>query len=142
MLSALHLRDFVIVRELDLDFANGLTVLTGETGAGKSILIDALGLLLGDRADAGVVRHGAERAELSAEFNCDKIPQVAAWLLEQGLSDEGEPLIIGRIIDASVKSRSFINGSPVTLAQLKGVGEFLVDIHGQHAHQSLLRHAA
>ncbi|MBM5570652.1 MULTISPECIES: DNA repair protein RecN [Deefgea] len=142
MLSALHLRDFVIVRELDLDFSQGLTVLTGETGAGKSILIDALGLLLGDRADAGVVRHGAERAELSAEFNCDKIPAVAAWLAEQGLSDEGEPLIIRRIIDASGKSRSFINGSPVTLAQLKGVGEFLVDIHGQHAHQSLLRHDA
>lgn len=142
MLSALHLRDFVIVRELDLDFSQGLTVLTGETGAGKSILIDALGLLLGDRADAGVVRHGAERAELSAEFICEKIPQVAQWLLEQGLNDEGEPLIIRRIIDASGKSRSFINGSPVTLAQLKGVGEFLVDIHGQHAHQSLLRHDA
>ncbi|MGL6041619.1 MAG: DNA repair protein RecN [Deefgea sp.] len=142
MLAALHLRDFVIVRELDLDFSQGLTVLTGETGAGKSILIDALGLLLGDRSDAGVVRHGAERTELSAEFNCDKIPQVAAWLAEQGLSDEGEPLIIRRIIDASGKSRSFINGSPVTLAQLKGVGEFLVDIHGQHAHQSLLRHDA
>ncbi|QZA78906.1 DNA repair protein RecN [Deefgea tanakiae] len=142
MLAALHLRDFVIVRELDLDFSQGLTVLTGETGAGKSILIDALGLLLGDRSDAGVVRHGAERAELSAEFICDKIPQVAEWLIEQGLNNEGEPLIIRRIIDASGKSRSFINGSPVTLAQLKGVGEFLVDIHGQHAHQSLLRHDA
>lgn len=142
MLAALHLRDFVIVRELDLDFSQGLTVLTGETGAGKSILIDALGLLLGDRSDAGVVRHGAERTELSAEFICDKIPQVAEWLAEQGLSNEGEPLIIRRIIDASGKSRSFINGSPVTLTQLKGVGEFLVDIHGQHAHQSLLRHDA
>ncbi len=142
MLSALHLRDFVIVRELNLDFANGLTVLTGETGAGKSILIDALGLLLGDRSDASVVRHGAERAELSAEFNCDTLPQVAQWLAEQGLTDEGEPLIIRRIIDANGKSRSFINGSPVTLTQLKGIGEFLVDIHGQNAHQSLLRHDA
>jgi DNA repair protein RecN (Recombination protein N) len=142
MLSALHLRDFVIVRELDLDFANGLTVLTGETGAGKSIIIDALGLLLGERADAGVVRHGCERAELSAEFATSNLPQVAAWLAEQGFSDEGDQLLIRRIIDASGKSRSFINGSPATLTQLKAVGEWLVDIHGQHAHQSLLRHDA
>ncbi|WP_410497995.1 DNA repair protein RecN [Chitinibacter sp. S2-10] len=142
MLSALHLRDFVIVRELDLDFAAGLTVLTGETGAGKSIIIDALGLLLGERADAGVVRHGCERAELSAEFATHDLPQVAAWLTEQGLSDEGEQLLLRRVIDASGKSRSFINGSPATLSQLKAVGEWLVDIHGQHAHQSLLRHDA
>lgn len=142
MLSALHLRDFVIVRELDLDFADGLTVLTGETGAGKSIIIDALGLLLGERADAGVVRHGCERAELSAEFATSNLPQVAAWLGEQGFSDEGDQLLIRRIIDAGGKSRSFINGSPATLNQLKAVGEWLVDIHGQHAHQSLLRHDA
>ncbi|QZA79764.1 DNA repair protein RecN [Deefgea piscis] len=142
MLAALHLRDFVIVRELDLDFQAGLTVLTGETGAGKSILIDALGLLLGDRSDAGVVRHGAERAELSAEFMCEALSGVTAWLIEQGLSEDCAPLIIRRVIDANGKSRSFINGSPVTLSQLKGIGEFLVDIHGQHAHQSLLRHDA
>ncbi|WP_028450734.1 DNA repair protein RecN [Chitinibacter tainanensis] len=142
MLSALHLRDFVIVRELDLDFASGLTVLTGETGAGKSIIIDALGLLLGERTDAGVVRHGAERTEISAEFNISAVAKTSAWLAEQGFSDEGELLLIRRIIDASGKSRAFINGSPATLAQLKSLGEGLVDIHGQHAHQSLLRHEA
>ncbi|MBE9609492.1 DNA repair protein RecN [Chitinilyticum piscinae] len=139
MLHSLHLRDFVIVRELELSFSAGLTVLTGETGAGKSILIDALGLLLGERADAGLVRQGAERAELNAVFTPDAQPGIAAWLEAEALQGDDGQLLLRRVIDSSGKSRAWINGTPVTLAQLKSLGELLVDIHGQHAHQSLLR---
>lgn len=140
MLTTLQLKNFVIVRELELDFANGLSVLTGETGAGKSILIDALGLLLGDRADAGVVRHGCERAELGASFSIDDSPAPQGWLAEQELSgDDADELVLRRTIDSSGKSRAWINGRSATLAQLKELGEMLVEIHGQHAHQTLLR---
>ena len=137
MLLHLHLRDFVIVPELDIDLAAGFTVLTGETGAGKSILIDALKLALGERADSSVVRTGALRAEISAEFSLT--PPLAAWLEEQGFAAEGDSVLLRRVIDAQGKSRGFLNGSPATAAQLKSAGEWLVDIHGQHAYQGLVR---
>ena len=140
MLLTLSVRDFVVVESLELDFGPGFTVLTGETGAGKSILIDALQLALGERADSGVIREGAPRAEVAAEFRID--PGGALWLANAGLDREGDVALLRRIVDAAGRSRAFINGSPVTLAQLREFGETLVDIHGQHAHQSLLRAAA
>ena len=140
MLLTLSVRDFVVVESLELDFGPGFTVLTGETGAGKSILIDALQLALGERGDSGVIREGAPRAEVAAEFRID--PRGAAWLADAGLDCEGEVALLRRIVDATGRSRAFVNGSPVTLAQLREFGEALVDIHGQHAHQSLLRAAA
>lgn len=141
MLRSLSIRDFVIVDRMDLDFDRGFTVLSGETGAGKSILVDALGLLLGERGDALVVRQGAERAELSAEFDLQDAPGCARWLGENALAEDSSYLV-RRVIDVSGRSRAFINGRAVTLAQLKAAGEFLVDIHGQHQHQSLLRPSA
>lgn len=139
MLLSLSVRDFVIVDRVELELSGGFTVLTGETGAGKSILMDALALVLGDRADAGVVRAGRERAEISAEFSLDDLPEVAAWLQEQDLADEPGLCLIRRVIDAGGRSRAFINGRAATLQQLREVGEQLVDIHGQHAHQLLLK---
>ncbi|MFD0669262.1 DNA repair protein RecN [Ramlibacter sp. MAHUQ-53] len=135
-LRRIALRDFVIVRELELDLSSGFSVLTGETGAGKSILVDALQLALGARADAGVVREGAARADISAEF--DSPAALAAWLEEAGF-ENGEALLLRRSIDAQGKSRAWINGSPATATQLREAGERLVDIHGQHAWQSLTR---
>lgn len=138
MLLTLTLSDFVIVDKLHLDFDTGFTVLTGETGAGKSITLDALGLLMGDKADYSQVRHGAKDAQFSALFDISQLPHTQALLLEQGLIQEGETeLAIRRIIDAKGRSRSFINDQTVTLAQLKTVGEQLIDIHGQNAHHSL-----
>ncbi|PZP61127.1 MAG: DNA repair protein RecN [Azospira oryzae] len=139
MLRYLRIRDFVIVDEAELQFAGGFTALTGETGAGKSILIDALALVLGERADAGVVRAGAARAEVAAEFDVSRLPQVEAWLAESGF--EGDPgiCLLRRVVEAGGRSRAFVNGALATVQQLKAVGELLVDIHGQHAHQSLLR---
>ncbi len=138
MLRQLSIRDFVIVSAEELDFSSGFTTLTGETGAGKSILLDALGLLLGERGEAGLIRAGAGRAELSAGFDLDDAPRAAAWLADQQLeSDSG--LLLRRVLDAQGKSRCWINGRPATLQQLREVGEMLVDIHGQHAHQSLSR---
>jgi DNA repair protein RecN (Recombination protein N) len=135
-LKRIALRDFVIVRELELDLAQGFSVLTGETGAGKSILIDALQLALGARADASVVREGAARTDISAEF--DLPPALAPWLQEAGFeSDDG--LLLRRSIDAQGKSRAWINGSPATATQLRELADQLVDIHGQHAWQSLTR---
>ena len=138
MLLALSLRDFVIVDQLNLDFDNGFTVLTGETGAGKSITLDALGLLLGDKADFSQIRHGAPEAQLSALFDISDLPELQAELREQGLleADDTE-LAIRRIIDAKGKSRNFINNQAATLSQLKQIGEQLIDIHGQNAHHSL-----
>ena len=135
-LRSISLRDFVIVHLLELDLTNGFTVLTGETGAGKSILIDALQLALGARADAGVVREGAMRCEISAEF--DSPPLVASWLEESGFNS-GDTLLLRRTIDSQGKSRAWINGSAATAAQLRDVADKLVDIHGQHAWQSLTR---
>ena len=139
MLRRLTLRDVVIVSRLEVELGGGFTVLTGETGAGKSILIDALQLALGGRGDAGVVREGCARAEVSAEF--DTPPSLAAWLDEAGF-DHGDTLLLRRSIDAQGKSRAWVNGSPATVGQLREAGEQLVDIHGQHAWQSLTRPAA
>ena len=146
MLRRLYLRDVVIVAELDLDLTCGFTVLTGETGAGKSILIDALQLALGQRADSALVREGAARCEVSAEF--DLPAALKPWLDEQGFvaDDDGDdgaaPLLLRRQVDAQGKSRAWINGSPATAGQLRQAAESLVDIHGQHAWQSLTRAAA
>jgi DNA repair protein RecN (Recombination protein N) len=135
-LKRIALRDFVIVRELDLDLSAGFSVLTGETGAGKSILIDALQLALGSRAESGVVREGAVRADISAEF--DTPATLAPWLEEAGF-DTADTLLLRRTVDSQGKSRAWVNGSPATAAQLRELGEQLVDIHGQHAWQSLTR---
>ena len=139
MLRRLSLRDFVIVTALDVDFEPGFTVLTGETGAGKSILIDALQLALGGRGEALVVREGAKRCEISAEF--DLVPNLGPWLDEAGF-EAGDTLLLRRTIDAQGKSRAWINGSAATVAQLRELADALVDIHGQHAWQSLTRPAA
>ena len=139
MLSHLSIRNYLLVESVELDFAPGLTVLTGETGAGKSILIDALALALGDRAEGGVVRSGAPRAEIAAEFVIDGLPALANWLDEAGFAADDGTLILRRVIEAGGRSRAFINGSAAPLAQLKEAAEFLLDIHGQHAHHALLR---
>lgn len=136
-LRRIALRDFVIVQALDLDLHTGFTVLTGETGAGKSILIDALQLLLGARADTGVIREGAQRTDLCAEFDAGA-PALAAWLDEAGFPAD-EALLLRRTIDVQGKSRAWINGLPATAAQMRALGEHLLDIHGQHAWQSLTR---
>ncbi|MCV2359622.1 DNA repair protein RecN [Paucibacter sp. TC2R-5] len=137
MLRRLNLRDFVIVPELELDFAAGFSVLTGETGAGKSILVDALQLALGSRGDAGVVREGAARAEISAEF--DRPAHLNDWLEEAGFEDGGGTLLLRRVIDSQGKSRAWINGSSATVSQLRELADSLLDIHGQHAWQGLTR---
>ena len=139
MLRALSIRDYVIVERLDLELASGFTALTGETGAGKSILVDALGLALGGRADAGIVRQGAQRAEVSADFDIDSLPAVREWLAAQDFDEGDGACILRRTVDASARSRGFVNGRPATAAQLRELGEMLVDIHGQHEHQQLLR---
>ncbi len=135
-LKRIVLRDFVIVRELDLDLAGGFTVLTGETGAGKSILIDALQLVTGGRADVGVIREGTSRTDVSAEF--DATADLTLWLETAGF-EIGDSLLLRRTVDTQGKSRAWINGSPATATQLRAVGEQLLDIHGQHAWQSLTR---
>ena len=138
MIMNLQVRDFAIVDRIDIEFEPGMTVLTGETGAGKSILVDALGLVLGERGNAQLVRDGAKRAEFAAEFDMSSLPVVAAWLEEQALDLDGECLL-RRVINADGRSRAFINGNSVPLSQLKAIGELLLDIHGQHFHQSLGR---
>ena len=135
-LTHITLRDFVIVQALELDLSTGFTVLTGETGAGKSILIDALQLALGARAESSVVREGASRCEVCAEFELS--PAAQAWLQQADIQAEGS-LLLRRTVDTSGKSRAFINGSPATATQLRELGELLLDIHGQHAWQSLTR---
>ena len=143
MLLALSLQNFVIVEKLHLDFQTGFTVLTGETGAGKSITLNALSLLLGDKADYSQVREGAKEAVLSALFDISSQPDLAGTLREQGLlEDDGDELSIRRIIDAKGKSRSFINNQAATLAQLKAISSQLIDIHGQNAHHSLNQESA
>ena len=135
-LKRIVLRDFAIVAELDLDLSGGFSVLTGETGAGKSILIDALQLATGARADSGSIREGASRADVSVEFDCPSA--LASWLDAAGF-DNGESLLLRRTMDLQGKSRGWINGSPATATQLRELGEQLLDIHGQHAWQSLTR---
>lgn len=138
MLRHLTLSNFVIVDRLELEFLTGFGALTGETGAGKSILIDALALTLGERADAGVVRSGCDKAEVAATFDVVGLPEVRRWLTANDLDGDDE-LLLRRVVDVGGRSRAYINGSPATVQQLREVGEWLVDIHGQHAHQSLLR---
>lgn len=146
MLQTISLRDFVIVDHLELDFAAGFTVLTGETGAGKSILLDALSLVLGERADSSQIREGAHRAEISALFRVDpeQISHFNKWLDDQGfpLEDDGQSLLLKRTVEVNGRSRAFINGSIATVTQLREAGDQLVDIHGQHAHQLLLKGGA
>ncbi|MEO6354124.1 MAG: DNA repair protein RecN [Burkholderiaceae bacterium] len=137
MLRTLFIRDFVIVDTVELEFAAGFSVFTGETGAGKSILIDALTLALGGRGDASVVREGATRADISAEFAINA--HTAAWLDANEFQSEDGAVLLRRVIDNAGRSKAFINGSAATAAQLRAIGEMLVDIHGQHAHQSLLK---
>ena len=136
MLRLLSIRNFVVVESLDLELRPGFGVLTGETGAGKSILLDALGLLLGDRFELRQLRPGAERAELSAEFDLADAPGVRAWLADAELADD-DTLLLRRVLDSGGRSRAWVNGRPATLAQLTELGERLVALHGQHAHQSL-----
>jgi DNA repair protein RecN (Recombination protein N) len=138
MLLNLQVRDFAIIDRIDIEFEGGMTVLTGETGAGKSILVDALGLVLGERGSAQLVRNGAKRAEFAAEFDVSSLSFARAWLEEQAL-DRDDECLLRRVINADGRSRAFINGNPVSLSQLKSLGELLLDIHGQHFHQSLGR---
>lgn len=137
MLRTLAIRDFVIVDAIELEFSSGFTVFTGETGAGKSILIDALALALGGRGDASMVREGAAKADISAEFLIHS--EVAQWLVDNDFSNEDQSLILRRVIDNAGRSKAYINGVTATATQLREVGDLLVDIHGQHAHQSLLK---
>lgn len=141
MLKEIHIRDFAIVHHLNLELGEGMNVLTGETGAGKSILLGALGLCLGDRAAADSIRSGADRAEVSAVFEPSGDTGIHDWLAEHELDDGGDAVIVRRVIQEGGRSRGFINGTPVSLQLLRKLGEQLVDIHGQHAHQSLLRTA-
>jgi DNA repair protein RecN (Recombination protein N) len=138
VLINLQIRDFAIVDRIDVEFGPGMTVLTGETGAGKSILVDALGLVLGDRGSSKLVRVGAKRAEVSAEFDVSEAPGARDWLEKHSLDEESECLL-RRVINADGRSRAFINGNAVPVQQLKTLGEMLIDIHGQHFHQSLGR---
>ncbi|TVQ68661.1 MAG: DNA repair protein RecN [Oceanospirillales bacterium] len=137
MLTHLLIKNFALVDQLELELKNGMTVISGETGAGKSIMLDALGLTLGDRADSDTVREGEERAEITATFDLSDIPEALDWLSEHDLDHEHE-CQIRRIVTREGRSRSYINGQPAPLNQLKELGQFLVDIHGQHEHQRLL----
>lgn len=136
MLTELAIRNFAIVDHLELELEGGMTAITGETGAGKSILLGALGLCLGERADAGSVRHGRERADLSARFDISALPSAQAWLAGRELSRDD--CLLRRVVTRAGRSKAWINGQPATIADLKAIGEHLIEIHGQHAHQALL----
>jgi DNA repair protein RecN (Recombination protein N) len=138
MLTHLSIRNFAVVKTLDVDFRHGMTAITGETGAGKSISVDALGLCLGDRADSGMVRTGSDKAEVSAGFNVKQLPAALKWLKEHELVDHDE-VLIRRVISSEGRSKAFVNGTPVPLQQLKNLGQYLLSIHGQHAHQQILK---
>jgi len=140
MLLTLRIRDFAIIDVVELELQPGFTVVTGETGAGKSILIEALGLALGDRADTGAIRAGADRALVAATFDVRAVPAARAWLDAQGIGD-GDECLLRRVLVRDGRSRAFVNGTPVPLQSLQSLGECLLDIHGQHAHQSLLHRA-
>lgn len=138
MLSQLTISNYAISDHLDIELQPGMTVLTGETGAGKSIMLDALGLALGDRADGGVVRLGSDRADIHARFDITAIPSARNWLAEREL-DSGDEVMLRRVITREGRSRAYINGQPSTLGDVKQLGSLLIDIHSQHAHQSLLK---
>ena len=137
MLTELAIRNFAIVDHLELELEGGMTAITGETGAGKSILLGALGLCLGERADAGSVRHGCERADLSARFDLSALPSAQDWLAGRELPTDD--CLLRRVVTRAGRSKAWINGQPATIADLKAIGEHLIEIHGQHAHQALLR---
>ncbi|UAA39882.1 DNA repair protein RecN [Paraneptunicella aestuarii] len=139
MLTHLSIKNFAIVRHLDIEFSNNTTAITGETGAGKSIAIDALSLCLGGRAEAGMVRKNADKAEVTATFSLQKNEGATSWLSNNELDDGEEQCILRRVISSEGRSRAWVNGSPVTLQQMKELGLLLVNIHGQHAHQELLK---
>ncbi|MET4000961.1 DNA repair protein RecN [Marinobacterium sp. MBR-109] len=139
MLTQLTIRNFAIVSDLEVELDRGMTVISGETGAGKSIMLDALGLCLGDRADSDSVNSGAERAELTASFDIRQIPQARLWLSEHDLEGDPQECHLRRVVTREGRSRSYINGRPAPLALLRELGQYLVDIHGQHEHQRLLK---
>src|SRR5260221_8026742 len=139
MLSHLSIRDFAIVDRLELEFRPGFTALTGETGAGKSILVDALSLALGDRAGSEQVRSGAERADVTAEFAVDSLPPMGHWLREQALEGDANRLLLRRVVDANGRSRAFINGHAATVNQLREAGERRGDISGEQCRPTLLQ---
>ena len=141
MLTNIHITNLVIVTELELEFESGMTALTGETGAGKSILIDALGLALGDKADNSMIRAGEDRAEITATFDLCDSPEALKWMEEQDLIVEDNECIFRRVLNRDKRSRSYVNGSAVASPMVKALGERLLDIHGQHAHQTLTRQA-
>lgn len=138
MLTHLSINHFTLVEHLDLEIESGMTAVTGETGAGKSIMLDALGLALGDRGDGDRVRTGAKRADISAQFDLSQLPQAIDWLREHDIQDD-QDCILRRVITAEGRSRGYINGQPATMSQLRDLGNLLIDIHSQHEHQSLLR---
>lgn len=138
MLTQLCIRNYAIAESLDIEFESGMTALTGETGAGKSIMLDALGLALGDRADPGIVRHNTERAEINALFDVGTVPAAMDWLTSRDL-DAGNDCLLRRVITAEGRSRAYINGQPATLQDVRELSEHLIDIHSQHEHQSLLK---
>lgn len=138
MLNQLTIRDFAIVETLELELNNGMTVVSGETGAGKSIMLDALGLTLGNRAESGAVRHGADKTDISASFALETIPEASTWLNENDLENDGE-CILRRVITKEGRSRCYINGRPTPAAMVKELGQHLIAIHGQHEHQRLLK---
>ncbi|WP_423823779.1 DNA repair protein RecN [Salinisphaera sp. SPP-AMP-43] len=142
MLAEMTIRNFAIIDRLAVEFGAGMTVLSGETGAGKSILVDALSLILGDRADGAAVREGADRADITARFSLADAPAAIAWLAEHELDSDDDECVIRRVVAREGRSRGWINGTPMPVRELRGLGECLVDIHGQHAHQSLLKRDA
>ena len=139
MLLSIHINNYTLVESLEIEFASGTTAITGETGAGKSLVLDALGMALGDRADTGTIRHGKDRAEITATFDIAKIDQAKAWLDQQDFEAEDQQCILRRLYTSEGRSRGYINGQPCTMQQLQALGEMLTDIHSQHEHQSLLR---
>lgn len=138
MLQQLSIQNYATVDNLEIEFKAGMSVITGETGAGKSIMLGALGLTLGDRADKGIVRAGAHKTDISADFDIANIPSAKQWLLENDLELDSDNCLLRRVVNADGRSKGYINGSPVTMASLKALGEMLLDIHSQHEHQSLL----
>ena len=138
MLTHLSIRDFTLIDQLDLELDSGMTVISGETGAGKSIMLDALGLALGDRSDSDMVRHGCQRADISASFDLAELPDAHQWLSDNQL-DNGDDCILRRVVGANGRSRAYINGQPAPLSSLRSLGQLLIEIHGQHEHQKLLK---
>ena len=139
MLVHLAVNNYAIVDNLELDLGGGMSVITGETGAGKSIMLDALALTLGDRADSGAVRPGSDKADILATFDISDIPEARQWLDERDLTQDDDHVILRRVITAEGRSRGYINGSPCPQQDLRALGEMLIDIHSQHEHQSLLK---